>query len=316
MSAVAAKPVPRRRRGLRWIVVLVVIVVLVAGAAFWLNTSASAATNAVATLNVFLPVTSVAHNGGAYAAATTGATVQPGDGVKTDAKGRAAIQLPDGTLTRLASNTEITLTSAHFAKDGNLQDASLAQRAGRTFTNVQHLVSGATFKVSGQSATATVRGTKFEVYIKADGTMVVKLFVGELDFDGKNHVHLTAPQQATADPQGNVGPAGPIVPEPGDPFGPELAASDATSQGTTPGTEQDFIGAPLHNGEQQQYAYSFAGGGLVKAALGYPGSAMKLDVKAPDGQIYSKFGASPIVVTINKGPAGIYTILVTGVSGL
>jgi len=146
--------------------------------------------------------------------------------------------------------------------------------------------------------------------------MVVKLFVGELDFDGKNHVHLTAPQQATADPQGNVGPAGPIVPEPGDPFGPELAASDATSQGTTPGTEQDFIGAPLHNGEQQQYAYSFAGGGLVKAALGYPGSAMKLDVKAPDGQIHSKSGASPIVVTINNGPAGIYTILVTGVSGL
>src|SRR5437879_9362293 len=43
---------------------------------------------------------------------------------------------------------------------------------------------------------------------------------------------------------------------------------------------------------------------------------MKLDVKAPDGQIYSKFGASPIVVTINHGPAGIYTILVTGVSGL
>src|SRR5207245_9491855 len=118
LAAVAAKPVPRRRRGLRWIVVLVVIVVLVAGAAFWLNTSASAATNAVATLNVFLPVTSVAHNRGAYAAATTGATVQPGDGVKTAGKGRAAIQLPDGTLTRLASNTDLTPTSAPRANDG------------------------------------------------------------------------------------------------------------------------------------------------------------------------------------------------------
>src|SRR5467141_807461 len=281
MSAVAAKPAPRRRRGLRWIVVLVVIAALVAGAAFWLNTSASAATNATATLNVFLPVTSVAHNGGAYAAATTGATVQPGDGVKTDGKGRAAIQLPDGTLTRLASNTEMTLTSAHFAKDGNLHDVSIAQKVGRTFTNVQHLVSGATYKVSGQSATATVRGTKFEVYIKADGTMIVKLFEGQLDFVGKNTVHLTAPQQATADPQGNVGPAGPIVPEPGAPFGPEMAASGATSHGTTPGTEQDFIGATLHDREQQQYTYSFTGVGLVKAAVGYPGSLMKLDLKAP-----------------------------------
>src|SRR5256712_13131331 len=142
-------------------------------------------------------------------------------------------------MTRLASNTELTLTSAHFGKDGNPRDASIAQKIGRNFTNVQHLISGATFKVSGQSATATVRGTKFEVYIKADGTMVVKLFVGELDFDGKNHVHLVARQQATADPQGNIGPAGPIQPDPDDPFGAEMAASDATSHGTTPGTDQD-----------------------------------------------------------------------------
>ena len=316
MSAVASRPAPRRRRGLRWIVILVVVVALVAGGVFYLNAAASASTNAVATLTVYRPTTSVAHNGGAYAAATSGAIVQPGDGVQTDAKGRASIQLPDGTLTRLASNTEITLTSAHFAKDGNLHDVSLAQRIGRTFTNVQHLVGGATFKVSGQSATATVRGTKFEVYIKADGTMLVKLFEGQLDFDGKNHVHLTAPQQATADPQGNVGPAGPILPDPNDPFGAELAASDATSQGTTPGTEQDFIGPSLHNGEQQQYSYSYAGGGLVKAALGYPGSAMKLEIKAPDGQTYSHGGASPILVAVSNGPAGIYTIIVIGVSGL
>jgi hypothetical protein len=318
MSAVAAKPAPRRRRGLPWIVALLIILLLVVAAGYWLNTSAAAATNAVATLTVFQPVISVAHGSGAYADAATGAVVQAGDGVKTDAKGRAAIQLPDGTLTRLASNTELTLTSAHFGKDGNLRDASITEKIGRTFTNVQHLISGATYKVSGQSATATVRGTKFEVYIKPDGTMVVKLFVGELDFDGKNHVHLVAPQQATADPQGNVGPAGPILPDPDDPFGAEMAASDATSQGTTPGTEQDFIGPPIHNGEQQQYGYSFAGGGLVKAALGYPGSSMKLQIKAPDGQIYTATGAGapPVVVVVNNGPAGIYTILVTGVSGL
>jgi hypothetical protein len=316
MPAVAAKPAPRRRRSLRWIVALLVIVLVVAGGAIYLNIAASAATNAAATLTVFLPTTSVAHNGGAYAAANTGAIVQPGDGVQTDAKGRASIQLPDGTLTRLASSTEITLSAAHFSKDGNLHDASFAEKVGRTFTNVQHLVSGATFKVSGQSATATVRGTKFEVYVKADGTMIVKLFEGQLDFDGKNHVHLTAPQQATADPQGNVGPAGPILPDPDDPFGAEMAASDAASEGTTPGTEQDFIGVPLHNGEQQPYTYSFAGGGLVKAALGYPGSAMTLQVKAPDATIFSKTGASPIVVEIDNALAGIYTIVVIGVSGL
>ena len=111
---------------------------------------------------MFQPTVSVAHGGGAYATSATGAVVQPGDSIKTDAKGRAAIQLPDGTLTRLAGGTELVLTSAHFAKTGNLHDVSILQKIGRTFTNVQHLVGGATFKVAGQAAVASVRGTKFE----------------------------------------------------------------------------------------------------------------------------------------------------------
>src|SRR5258708_7094344 len=146
--------------------------------------------------------------------------------------------------------------------------------------------------------------------------MIVKLFDGTLDFDGKNHVHLVAGQQATADPQGNIGPAGPIQPDPADPFGPALAASAAADIGTTPGTEQDFIGAPIHNGEQQQYLYSYAGGSLVKASLGYPGSAMQLKVQAPDGQMYTGTGTSPIVVSVVNAPAGIYKLFVVGVSGL
>jgi hypothetical protein len=154
------------------------------------------------------------------------------------------------------------------------------------------------------------------VLVKADGTMLVKLFEGQLDFDGKNHVHLVAGQQATADPQGNVGNPGPIQPDPTDPFGPQLAASDAISSGTTPGTEQDFVGPPIHDGETQAYTYSFAGGGLVKSALGYPGSAMQLKVMAPDGQSYTGTGASPIVVVVTNAPAGIYTITVIGISGL
>src|ERR1700680_223140 len=316
MSVVAARKPPRRRRGLRFLIVLVILVVIVGGGFYWLNSTAQAAVNAVAALTVFQPNVSVAHNGGAFTTGATGSIVQPGDGVKTDTKGRGAIQLPDGTLSRLASDTQITLTSAHFSKSGNLQDVSINEKVGRTLTNVQHLVSGATFKVAGQSAVASVRGTKFEVLVKADGTMTVKLFDGQLDFDGKNHVHLVAGQQATADPQGNVGNPGPIAPDPGDPFGPQLAASDAISAGTTPGTEQDYVGPPIHDGETQAYTYSFAGSGLVKSALGYPGSAMELKVMSPDGQSYTGTGGSPIVVVVTNAPAGIYTITVIGVSGL
>ncbi len=316
MSVAAARPAQKRRGGYRLIIILLVVLLIAGAAFFWLSTAASAATNAAATLTVFQPTTSVAHGGGAYLTAKTGAVINPGDSIKTDAKGRAAIQLPDGSLTRLAGGTEITLTSAHFAKSGNIHDVSIFQKIGRTFTNVQHLVSGASFKVGSRSATASVRGTKFEIFVKADGTMIVKLFDGQLFLDGKNHVTLNAGQQATVDAQGNVGDPVTILPDPDDPFGPQLGASDASTAGTTPGTEQDFIGPPIHNGQQQVYTYSFAGGGIVKAALGYKGSLMSLIVKAPDGQTHPGTGPSPIVVLVPNAPAGIYTVTVVGVSGL
>ena len=316
MQVTAARTAPRRRGGYRLIIILLVVLLLAGAAFFWLNSAAQASINAAATLTVFQPNVSVSRGGGAFVTSATGTVVRPGDSVKTNAKGRASIQLPDGTLTRMAGGTEIALSTAHFAKSGNLQDASIVQRVGRTFTNVQHLVTGAVFKVGGQSAVASVRGTKFEVLVNPDGSMVVKLFDGQLDLDGKNHVHLVAPQQSTVDAQGNVGPAGPILSDPSDPFGPQQDASNASNQGTTPGTEQDFIGPPIHNGEQQSYSYSFAGGGIVKAALGYKGSLMALRIKTPDGQIYTKNGPSPIVVVVPSAPAGLYTITVAGISGL
>ena len=319
MSAVAARTPPRRRGWRRLLVVLLILVVIVGGGIYWLNRSAQAAVNVSATLTVYQPTASVAPGGGSYAAALTGAKVQAGDSVKTDTKGRASIQLPDGTLTRLASDTEITLDAAHFTKSGDLRDAKITQKVGRTLTSVQHLVSGATFDVAGQSAVASVRGTKFEVYTKADGTMTVKLFDGELDVKSKTgSAHLSAPPgvQVIVDPQGKIGPVGPIQPDPNDPFGPALAASAEAARGTTAGTEQDFIGAPLHNGEQQVHTYGYAGGNLVKASLGYPGSVMRLRVQAPDGQVYTKSGPSPIVVEVTNAPPGIYQVFVIGVSGL
>ena len=317
MATVAAKPAPRRRGGRRLVIALVLLILLIAGGVVWLNVAAQAQVNASGTLTVYQPVASTSHNGTDFTAANTGAIVQAGESIKTDTKGRAAITLPDGTITRLASNTQIKLDAAHFTKNGNLHDVSMTQQVGRTFTNVQHLASGATFDVHGKTATASVRGTKFEIYMKTDGTMTVKLFDGTLVLtSSKGSATLHAGQQVTVAADGSIGAVGPIVPDPDDPFGPALDASNAVQAGTTPGTEQDFVGAPLHNGDRQTYTYGYAGGNLVKASLGYPGSAMKLTVKAPDGQQYFGTGKSPIVVTIHSAPPGIYTIYVDGVSGL
>ena len=316
MATVAAKAPPRRRGGRRLLILFLILIVAVVGVVVWLNVAASAQVNASATLTVYQPAASTSSNGSDFLTATTGAVVHAGASVKTDAKGRAAITLPDGTLTRLASDTTLKFDSAHFTKSGSLHDVTLSQKIGRTFTNVQHLASGATFDVNGASATASVRGTKFEIYILADGTMTVKVFVGTVRLHNATaSVQINAGQQATANPNGTISQPIPIVPDSTDPFGPALAASDAVAIGTTPGTEQDFIGAPLHNGERQQYTYSYAGGSLVKASLGYPGSAMKLTVQAPDNQKYVATGTLP-TVEVHNAPPGVYKIIVDGVSGL
>ncbi len=316
MAAAAASAKKRGRGRLRLIVALVVVILIVGGLIIGLNVAASAATSVGATLTTFVPAVSVSRGGGAFATATSGAIIEAGDGVKTDAKGRAQIKFPDGSITRLASNTEIQLSAAHFSKDGNLHDASILDKIGRTLSTVQHLATGATYQVKGNSTTASVRGTIFEVVVNADGSVVIKLFKGGLDVDGKTHVHLTEGQQVTVDAQGNIGTPGPIQPDPDDPFTGEIAADNQAEATTTPGTEQDFIGPPLHNGEQEQYTYSFAGGADIKAALAYPGSVMELKIEAPDGHSYTKTDVSPVVIVVPDPPAGIYKVDAIGISGL
>ena len=316
--AAPAKPAPKPHRGgRRFLIVLGILVLIIAGVLVWLNVAAQAQIDASGSLTVYQPVTSLAHGSGAAGPAQSGVAVNAGDTVSTDARGLAGITLPDGTLTRLAKNTSITLDSAHFAKDGTMHDVSLTQQIGRTFTNVQHLVTGASFDVHGRAATASVRGTKFEVLIAADGTMTVKVFKGTVTLHNPQHGSVTIHegQQATASPNGALSQPIPIVPDPNDPFGPAINASDAVSSDTTPGTEQDFIGAPLHDGEQQTYTYSYAGGSSVEASLGYPGSSMKLTLKSPDGVSRSATGKLPFVRR-DGAPAGVYTIVVDGVSGL
>jgi hypothetical protein len=43
---------------------------------------------------------------------------------------------------------------------------------------------------------------------------------------------------------------------------------------------------------------------------------MQLKIQAPDGQVYTGTGHSPIIVAINNAPAGLYRVFVIGVSGL
>src|SRR2546429_6737827 len=110
MATVAAPKAPPKRRlgGMRILVVLALVLILIVAGVIWLNVAAQAQVNVSGILTVYQPTVSTAHRGGAYTAATPHLVVHAGDSVQTHAQGLGAINLPDGTVTRLAHHTNLT----------------------------------------------------------------------------------------------------------------------------------------------------------------------------------------------------------------
>src|SRR6266852_8825712 len=145
------------------LVVLLLVALLFVGGGYWFFVvQASAAVTAPATLVVFNQPVEVNGNPGA-----AGQPLSANDDVQTKPTGHAAIQFPDGSFIRMAPSSDVKIAGVQLQKNGNLQNAEVVQRVGRTLINVQLLATGATFKVSGHSVSAQVRGTQFEILVRA-----------------------------------------------------------------------------------------------------------------------------------------------------
>jgi hypothetical protein len=247
--------------------------------------------------------------------AIAGEALNPNNTVHTGASGHAAIQFPDGSYIRMSPDTRVTLTSEQLQKNGSLQSVSVVQNIGRTFTSVQHLASGASFQVGGHSVSAQVRGTQFEVLVRADNTNLIKVFDGTVTVTGAGgaSIKLTAGQQIDADAQGRFSNQRAIQADPQDPYPLTAQCSAAASSGNTSGTMQSSSGENLTNGQTAESDYNSPGGNLTLAFC-YPGSLMKVTVTDPAGRASTKQGAAPLIVKIANGPPGIYKAIVTALS--
>jgi hypothetical protein len=321
-GAGAPAPPAKRRRGgcLGCLIPIVVIILLIAAAFYFLVVQASAAVSVPAQLLVLNPATTLTHSGSAQPA-TSGALVRAGDSVRNDANGRSMVQFQDGSITRLAPGSQITLQSADFDQQGRLSNVTISQQAGRTLSTVQKLVgAGAHFSISGHAANASVRGTKFEIAENPDGSFLLKVFVGLVRLAGSNTVDVPAGQQAGASAGGAVSKPVPIVADPADPFNLWLASEEGAKAAGQPATAQTSFdqGAIASGQTAAQPDYGTAGGEVV-GELAYPGSVMTLTVTDPSGAVHQATGgvAGPagklVVVDIPNGPGGIYKVSVKGV---
>src|SRR6202158_5697475 len=302
----AAPPTARKKRGCfgcgcgGCLVVLVLVVLLsLGGGYFFFVVQAQAAVAAPAALMVFNnPVDVQGHPG------IPGESLNPGDTVHTGAGGRAAIQFPDGSFVRMSPDTTVTLKEADLQKDGALHSASVEQKIGRTFTSVQHLAGGATFKVGGHSVSAQVRGTEFEVLVRSNNTNLIKVFDGTVTVSGTTTVTLTAGQEIDADANGKLSAKRQIQPDVNDPYPLQSQCAKAAAAGNNAGTMQSSSGESLTNGQTAQSTYNSAGGNLTLTFC-YPGSLMRVTVTDPAGRAYPQQGAAPLIIKIPNGPAGV-----------
>ncbi len=137
---------------------------------------------------------------GQFVSSKAGALLPAGSRVRTDRGARCWIGFPDGSVVRMAERTDLVVRSA--------TQSNLSQ--GRIFALI---VSGTAATMVGGTATAAVRGTTLEMEVLEDGTTVLTVATGEVDFfNDLGSVTVQASQQSTARP--GEAPSRPIVVDP------------------------------------------------------------------------------------------------------
>jgi len=301
----------------RFLTIGAVVVLLIAVGTFGyvLGSRPPAAASGTASLTIFrgsvnlLPIGVQASHPG-----VTGELLGQGERLTTGPATWAAINFPDGSITRLDANTQLTITTLTLGGGGGW-NVQLNQTLGKTWNRVAQLVGGAKFSVTGPNATnAEVRGTDYEVLVllQPDGSYQVRVndFSGAVTvFVGGNPTPL-GPNQSTSVAKGatSASPPGPIPQSDlNDPFVVFNQTINSQTGGTTATVGLGALTAPNSSGIQPGVAVD--GNTDADFALGWPGSSFRIKVYAPDGTLYSEVKSSkpPLHLVVPRGTAGNWT---------
>ena len=122
--------------------------------------AAAATASALATLTVQQAnVTVKAAKKSRFVAARDGQALKQGDAIKTDVAGRAQINYSDGSLTRLAPETEYRITRLTSKRGGRQTQGALT--VGQTWNRAAKVAETGSFEVKSGGTTAAVEGTAF-----------------------------------------------------------------------------------------------------------------------------------------------------------
>jgi hypothetical protein len=296
------------------LVVLVLMVVTSSAATIGIPVASAAAPVA---LTIFTGTAGIVRPGTALRPASTGDRLGNGDTVVTGTDSKASLLYPDGSVTRLDSQTVVTVRVVTAAAGG--VKTSLAQAAGLTWNNVKQLVGGASFSINGpNSASVAVRGTEFGYYVEYDSAgnpvIWVDTWSGSVDVRGAVGPAVTAStgQRVTV----RVGSA-PTVPAPIPDTDRQLSFT-VFNQALNAVTGRPFAvasGSLSPGGTAGPTPVAVDGRSDIQFVLAWPGSTFGLTIRDGTGSVLAQraSGAPPLSLVVHPARAGTVTFTVNDV---
>jgi hypothetical protein len=134
----------------------------------------------VATLRILAGSVDVAAADSEFAAGTDGQVLTEGTTVRTGADGRAAIEYFEGSVTRLDHDTTFILVTLEIlGNDDQSKVIEADQTSGNTYSRVTALTdSESRFDIETPTATASVQGTIYAIFLNPDGSTLIAVVDG------------------------------------------------------------------------------------------------------------------------------------------
>ena len=161
----------------------------------------------VATLRIFTGSVEISVDDATFVAGTDGQQLSEGTTVRTGADGRASIDWFDGSVTRLDFGTTFKIVTMELADDES-KVIEGEQTSGNSYSRVTALTDSASrFDIETPTATASVQGTIYAIFLNPDGTSIVAVIEGTVTTGG---IQIGAGFMSTIDENGNAGDPEPI----------------------------------------------------------------------------------------------------------
>jgi hypothetical protein len=163
----------------------------------------------VATLRILAGSVDVAAADSEFAAGTDGQVLTEGTTVRTGADGRAAIEYFEGSVTRLDHDTTFILVTLEIlGNDDQSKVIEADQTSGNTYSRVTALTdSESRFDIETPTATASVQGTIYAIFLNPDGSTLIAVVDGLVTTGG---VDVAAGFMVRVETDGTAGEPEPI----------------------------------------------------------------------------------------------------------